>query len=306
MGDKSTVHPSSFLTRRHSAGDTDTVTSARLPVYPASNNDFNCPGFMSPEGTYLLAHQIFFRSLTPYYNVGTSASMVSIKYKETTHKDIKRYATTPKPINKSTTTRLDDEDDDELIPPYQLLNGNTIPLSPGYADPSYLSPHGTTLPPFITRSQTDASAIIQGRTQYSPSISTSLSSSMSSYSTPRKPKTNITKTNSSFVQRIITNEQLARILVARTSEDTNLFYNCGSNFVWMDASCRPMEPLSRIIFARAYPTSHDVNLLTRGSDHLDIIIGFTSGDIVWFDPLCNKYGRINKGVRTRNWIDINY
>lgn len=50
------------------------------------------------------------------------------------------------------------------------------------------------------------------------------------------------------------------------------------------------------MFARACPTSHDVNVLTRGADHLDIIIGFTSGDIIHFDPLNNKYSRINKGV----------
>jgi hypothetical protein len=36
--------------------------------------------------------------------------------------------------------------------------------------------------------------------------------------------------------------------------------------------------------------------MTRSVNNLDIIIGFTSGDIIWFDPLCNKYGRINKGV----------
>jgi hypothetical protein len=113
---------------------------------------------------------------------------------------------------------------------------------------------------------------------------------------PRKPKTSITKSNSSFVQRIITNDQLAKILIARTSDDTNLFYNCGTSFIWMDATGQPKEPLSRIIFARSYPTVHDVNMLTRGSDHLDIIIGFSTGDILWFDPLCNKYGRINKGV----------
>lgn len=64
--------------------------------------------------------------------------------------------------------------------------------------------------------------------------------------------------------------------------------------------CGVQEPLSRVVFAKACPTSHDVNLLTRGSDHLDIIIGFSTGDIVWFDPLCNKYGRINKGVRTQS------
>ncbi|KAI8881923.1 WD40 repeat-like protein [Backusella circina FSU 941] len=114
-------------------------------------------------------------------------------------------------------------------------------------------------------------------------------------SNSKKPKSSITKTNSSFVQKIITNDHLAKILVSRTSQDTNLFYNCGTSFVWMDGSGHPKEPLSRIIFARACPTSHDVNMLTRGADHLDIIIGFTSGDIMWFDPLCNKYGRINKG-----------
>jgi hypothetical protein len=46
-------------------------------------------------------------------------------------------------------------------------------------------------------------------------------------------------------------------------------------------------------------------MLTQGADHLDIIIGFTSGDIMWFDPLCNKYGRINKGVsKKRDWPDV--
>ncbi|KAI8096601.1 WD40-repeat-containing domain protein [Halteromyces radiatus] len=187
---------------------------------------------------------------------------------------------------------------DDSIPPYPLQRGNSIPLTSGVYD-SQQDPYLKTISG-MNRSQTIAATTSipsQNKSLYSQSMSTSLSSSMSSYSggSPRKPKTNITKTNSSFVQRIITNDQLAKILVARTSEDTNLFYNCGSNFVWMDASCQPMEPLSRVVFARAYPTSHDVNLLTRGSDHLDIIIGFTSGDIVWFDPLCNKYGRINKG-----------
>ncbi|CAO3597832.1 unnamed protein product [Absidia cylindrospora] len=196
--------------------------------------------------------------------------------------------------------------DGDSIPSYQLHNGNTIPLSPGYyqepASPIHpqqqqqqtLSPTSTTFPS-LTRSQTQVTSLQGKNHHHQYSQSNSYSSYGMGGGSYRKPKSNITKTNSSFVQRIITNEDLAKILVARTSEDTNLFYNCGSNFVWMDASCQPMEPLSRIIFAQAYPTSHDVNLLTRGSDHLDIIIGFTSGDIIWFDPLCNKYGRINKG-----------
>lgn len=112
---------------------------------------------------------------------------------------------------------------------------------------------------------------------------------------PRKPKNSITKTKSSFVNKIVTNEQLAKVLAARTSDDSYLFYNVGASFVWMDAASKPKEPLSRIMFSKAYPTSHDVNLLTRGYDHLDVIIGFSSGDCIWFDPLGNKYFRLNKG-----------
>ncbi|KAI8584751.1 hypothetical protein K450DRAFT_217839 [Umbelopsis ramanniana AG] len=112
---------------------------------------------------------------------------------------------------------------------------------------------------------------------------------------PRKPKNSITKTKSSFVNKIVTNEHLAKVLAARTSDDSYLFYNVGASFIWMDAASKPKEPLSRIIFSKAYPTSHDVNLLTRGYDHLDVIIGFSSGDCIWFDPLGNKYFRLNKG-----------
>jgi catabolite repression protein CreC len=30
---------------------------------------------------------------------------------------------------------------------------------------------------------------------------------------------------------------------------------------------------------------------------LDVIIGFSSGDIIWFDPISNKYARLNKNVK---------
>jgi hypothetical protein len=56
---------------------------------------------------------------------------------------------------------------------------------------------------------------------------------------PRKPKNSITKTKSSFVNKIITNEQLAKVLAARTSDDSYLFYNVGTSFVWADAASKP-------------------------------------------------------------------
>ncbi|KAF9928290.1 hypothetical protein FBU30_002512 [Linnemannia zychae] len=111
----------------------------------------------------------------------------------------------------------------------------------------------------------------------------------------KKPKNNIAKTNSTFVAKITTNENLAKILANRMNEDVYLFWNTGRTFTWSDLNQKPNEPLSHITFTKAFPTSHDVNILTRSCDHLDVIIGFSTGDIIWFDPLCNKYYRLNKG-----------
>ncbi|ORZ14277.1 WD40-repeat-containing domain protein [Lobosporangium transversale] len=110
----------------------------------------------------------------------------------------------------------------------------------------------------------------------------------------KKPKNNITKTNSTFVTKITTHENLAKILANRAGEDVYLFWNTGKTFTWSDLGQKPNEPLSHILFSKAFPSSHDVNVLTRSCDHLDVIIGFSTGDIIWFDPLCNKYYRLNK------------
>ncbi|CAO3621105.1 unnamed protein product [Mucor hiemalis] len=230
--------------------------------------------------------------MLPLYSVGTTASLVSIKYKETISNNLQRYEPQPgarsfrRMFTPSSNNTTDSDEEHFRTPSLSSSSSshknNTVnsPLShsipeeaTSITEPPPTSPTPTSTLSFLARNHT----ISSGRHH------------------PRKPKTSITKTNSSFVQRIITNDQLAKILMARTSDDTNLFYNCGTSFVWVDAAGHPKEPLSRIVFARACPTSHDVNVLTRGADHLDIIIGFTTGDIVWFDPLCNKYGRINKG-----------
>ncbi|KAK3815661.1 MAG: WD40-repeat-containing domain protein, partial [Linnemannia gamsii] len=109
----------------------------------------------------------------------------------------------------------------------------------------------------------------------------------------KKPKSNIGKTNSTFVAKITTNENLAKILASRVNEDVYLFWNTGRTFTWSDLGQKP-NPLSHISFSKAFPTAHDVNILTRSCDHLDVIIGFSTGDIIWFNPLSNKYSRLNK------------
>ncbi|KAL0137587.1 catabolite repression protein creC [Mucor lusitanicus] len=335
MVDTSTSHGvSSFLTRRHSTGDhSSNSNSIVLAPYPPTTPDHSCKQFNAPEGVYTLDHSIFVNSMHPLYSVGTTASLVSIKYKETAPNNLQRYEAQPGARSfrnmfsthhhhhhhphPSTTTNNSNTDSDEEHSSSQQHHvfrtpslsssssshknttlgtplSHSIPEEPTIAIPN--SKISTTTS--SNSSSTDSTVIPPGSSSPTPTSTLSFlarNHTLGSNRHPRKPKTSITKTNSSFVQRIITNDQLAKILMARTSDDTNLFYNCGTSFVWVDAHGHPKEPLSRIVFARACPTSHDVNVLTRGADHLDIIIGFTSGDIIHFDPLNNKYSRINKG-----------
>ncbi|KAH8548815.1 WD40 repeat-like protein [Umbelopsis sp. PMI_123] len=298
------------LSRKQSADNAQ--NTFRPPPFPSSNPDHRCQEFVSPEGRYDLYHEILFDSLTPNYNIGTTASLVSIKYKESSKLDglgnlysnSSSTTTTSETVAASNSAESNDSEEDNantLHPPSSVAipsnsNGNkqmhvlrrkfSLTASASQESPNSLS----------SRQITSIEGGVGSNNQTSTlSFLTRGHTLSGNGKAPRKPKTSITKSNSSFVQRIITNDQLAKILIARTSDDTNLFYNCGTSFIWMDATGQPKEPLSRIIFARSYATVHDVNMLTRGADHLDIIIGFSTGDILWFDPLCNKYGRINKG-----------
>ncbi|KAI9144662.1 WD40-repeat-containing domain protein [Paraphysoderma sedebokerense] len=73
-----------------------------------------------------------------------------------------------------------------------------------------------------------------------------------------------------------------------------LFMNLGKSFVWLDYTGEIKIPYSRLYFQKSIPTCHDINLLTRSSHHLDICMGFKTGDVIWFDPVNAKYIRMNK------------
>ncbi|KAI8328350.1 WD40-repeat-containing domain protein, partial [Blakeslea trispora] len=126
-----------------------------------------------------------------------------------------------------------------------------------------------------------------------PQLSSSIVRTMSS-STSSKPKNHLSKTNSTFVLRFVVHENLQKLLSSRGPDDEFLFFNIGSSFIWVDPKNKSKEPLSRIVFSKSYPICHDINEATRSEDHLDIIIGFSTGDIIWYDPLNSKYVRLNK------------
>ncbi|KAK9468915.1 WD40-repeat-containing domain protein [Lipomyces arxii] len=112
----------------------------------------------------------------------------------------------------------------------------------------------------------------------------------------RKPKSNLTKSNSTFVSRVNPHEHLAKRLQEHKPNDLYFFANLNRSFNWMDYGSETYkhEPLSKILFTSAHPISHDVNALTRGPQHIDVIIGFSTADIVWYEATSGKYNRLNK------------
>ncbi|KZO90507.1 WD40 repeat-like protein [Calocera viscosa TUFC12733] len=105
---------------------------------------------------------------------------------------------------------------------------------------------------------------------------------------------NIRSTSSSFVTRIHTTEGLTKHLASKSGDVTFVFYNGAKSFFWYEIGGGMKEPLARVTFA-AFPTCHDLNRATSGSEALDLLIGFNTGDIMWYDPLSSRYVRINKG-----------
>ncbi|KAI9883325.1 MAG: hypothetical protein M1823_004913 [Watsoniomyces obsoletus] len=111
----------------------------------------------------------------------------------------------------------------------------------------------------------------------------------------RKPKNNIVKSNSSFVSRVIQPDQLAKRLPEHGQERLLAFGNVHRVFQWLDlASANPADFMTKVLFTKGHPLCHDVNTTTKNFNHIDVVMGFSTGDIIWYEPISQKYARLNK------------
>lgn len=111
----------------------------------------------------------------------------------------------------------------------------------------------------------------------------------------RKPKNNIIKSSSSFVSRVISHETATKRLADRNPDGLFAFANINRAFHWLDLSSPTKEdPIAKILFTKAHMLCHDVNELTKSSSHIDVVMGSSAGDIIWYEPISAKYARINK------------
>lgn len=111
----------------------------------------------------------------------------------------------------------------------------------------------------------------------------------------RKPKNNIIKSSSSFVSRVITHESMQKRLSDRNPEGLFAFANINRAFQWLDLSSeKKEESLAKILFTRSHMLCHDVNEITKSASHIDVVMGSSAGDIIWYEPISQRYARINK------------
>lgn len=115
----------------------------------------------------------------------------------------------------------------------------------------------------------------------------------------KKPKSSLSKNNSSFISKTILHENITKKLNDREPEDFFLWTNVGRSFCWFDWSASSTtgsskESLNKILFTKTLPLCHDVNQYTRSSSGLDLVVGMSSGDALWIDFISNRYNRINK------------
>ncbi|CAK7200760.1 hypothetical protein SEUCBS139899_003459 [Sporothrix eucalyptigena] len=111
----------------------------------------------------------------------------------------------------------------------------------------------------------------------------------------RKPKNNVTKSNSSFISRVIVNDNLAKRLVDRPANGLFVFANINRAFQWVDMSSDiKKDYFTKILFTKAHCLCHDTNQLTKSSSHIDVIMGFSTGELIWWEPFSQRYMRLNK------------
>ena len=130
----------------------------------------------------------------------------------------------------------------------------------------------------------------------------------------RKPKNNMSKSNSSFISRVINHETLNKRLQDRAKDGLFAFGNINRAFQWIDlsspakvcvsntmmkgahADCLQAEYLTKILFTKAHCLCHDVNRVTKSPTHIDVVMGFSTGEIIWWEPISQRYTRLNKNV----------
>ncbi len=134
-----------------------------------------------------------------------------------------------------------------------------------------------------------------------------------------KPKTSILKTSSTFISKVLTIDNFSKKLQDKINKSLNeeisfFFGNIGRLINWIDLFTNFKDEAStllRVLFSKSVITSHDIQIFYNNNNNgensnefsIELIIGFATGDIIWYDLINSKYSRINKnGILNKNCL----
>lgn len=127
-----------------------------------------------------------------------------------------------------------------------------------------------------------------------------------------RPKTSVKSTSNNFLTRIenapsSTANTIKSLVASATASAppnashgsvTLCFYTQAKQLVWAEIDAQPMatqaSAVTKIAFV-SYPTALALNTDTLSHTAIDLLVGFSSGDLMWIDPICGKFNRLNKG-----------
>lgn len=109
----------------------------------------------------------------------------------------------------------------------------------------------------------------------------------------KRPRGSIKNNNSSFIHRGFVYEKLdesskcSKCLLLVFYDKTIMLLDYGDRH-------KKIEPISKIVLTKAWPMCFELNKATASSQQLDVIIGTSTGDLLWLELVSQKYERINK------------
>ncbi|GMG21257.1 unnamed protein product [Ambrosiozyma monospora] len=120
----------------------------------------------------------------------------------------------------------------------------------------------------------------------------------------KTPKSNLNRTSSSFIVKVITCENFTKKL----HNGKKFMVGCHGrliNFIGLEDNPKDMDvdvPLLRITLTCSVITAFDTYSYqnSSGGNELDILVGFASGDMLWVNPFKMKYSRWNKNSKVKN------
>lgn len=107
----------------------------------------------------------------------------------------------------------------------------------------------------------------------------------------KKPKTSLNRNNSSYLSHAKFNERLTKAI--KTEQDIDgMWISVGRSFQLINLNDDTKQTAwIRVMFSKAWPLCHAAINYGNG---FEVVIGMSSGDLIWLDAVSARYSRINK------------